>query len=184
MELRLLNLLILIDCFLCNSYPCVLFDSTESLPHVINQESHVYLWNLGKIYLIPFFKFWKLPRFWEISKFQKSELSKFILNFPLKHVITSTNLLYIFRTPFPKNTSRWLLLLYSHTAKSILILCESKLNLIHNGWLFAKNVLFVFCLLHFKPSLHYFHWCHFLLLTISNCNAVVSWGTCVSNRFC
>ena len=40
MELCLLNLLILIDCFLCNSYPCVLF---ESLSHVINQESHVYL---------------------------------------------------------------------------------------------------------------------------------------------
>ena len=39
MELCLLNLLILIDCFLCNSYPCVLF---ESLSHVINQESHVY----------------------------------------------------------------------------------------------------------------------------------------------
>ena len=34
-ELCLLNLLILIDCFLRNSYPCVLF---ESLPHVINQE--------------------------------------------------------------------------------------------------------------------------------------------------
>ena len=38
------------------------------------------------------------------------------------------------------------------------ILCESKLNLIHNGWLFPKYVLFVFCLLHFEPSLHYFHW--------------------------
>ena len=35
------------------------------------------------------------------------------------------------------------------------ILCESKLNLIHNRWLFAKYVLFVFCHLHFqfKPSL-------------------------------
>ena len=33
-ELCLLNLLILIDCFLCNSYSCVLF---ESLSHVINQ---------------------------------------------------------------------------------------------------------------------------------------------------
>ena len=35
-----------------------------------------------------------LPRsFFEIlkSKFQKSELGKFITNFPLKHVITSTN---------------------------------------------------------------------------------------------
>ena len=28
-----------IDCFLYNSYPCMLF---ESLSHVINQESHVY----------------------------------------------------------------------------------------------------------------------------------------------
>ena len=74
MELCLLNLLILIDCFLCNSYPCVLF---ESLSHVINQESHIYSWNLKKI--------------WKISKFQKSELGKFIPNFPLKHVITSTN---------------------------------------------------------------------------------------------
>ena len=36
-----------------------------------------------------------LPRssyeIFEISKFQKSELGKFIPNFPLKHVITSTN---------------------------------------------------------------------------------------------
>ena len=39
MELCVLNLLIFIDCFLYNSYPCVLF---ESLSHVINQESHVY----------------------------------------------------------------------------------------------------------------------------------------------
>ena len=33
--------------------------------------------------------------------------------------------------------------------------CESKLNLIRNLWLFAKYVLFIFCLLHFKfkPSL-------------------------------
>ena len=39
MELCLLNLLILTDCFLCISYPCVLF---ESFYHVINQGSHVY----------------------------------------------------------------------------------------------------------------------------------------------
>ena len=88
MELCLLNLFILIDCFLSNSYSCVLFDS---LSHVINQEqeSHVYTWNLGKIYLVHFLKFWNLFRFTrEISKFQKSELGRFI---PLKHVITSTN---------------------------------------------------------------------------------------------
>ena len=40
MELCLLNLLILIDCFLFNSYPRLLF---ETLLHMINQESHVYL---------------------------------------------------------------------------------------------------------------------------------------------
>ena len=68
-ELCLLNLLILIDCFLCNSYPCVLF---ESLSHVINQELQVYSTR-------------------EIQKFQKRKLGKFIPNFPLEHVIRSTN---------------------------------------------------------------------------------------------
>ena len=69
MELCLLNLLILIDRYLSNSYPYVLF---ESLSHVIKQESHVYSWNLGKIYLPHFVKFCNLPRFTrEISKFQK-----------------------------------------------------------------------------------------------------------------
>ena len=37
------------------------------------------------------------------------------------------------------------------------ILHESKLNLSHNGWFFAKYVLFICCLLQLKPSLHYFH---------------------------
>ena len=40
------------------------------------------------------------------------------------------------------------------------IFCESKLNLFHNRWLFAKYVLFV-CLLHLSLNLfklHYFHW--------------------------
>ena len=95
-ELCLLNLLILIDCFLCNSYPCVLF---ESLSHVINHEPHVYSWNLGEIYLVCFLKFWNLPCFTrEISKFQKSELGRFIPNLPLKHVITSTiNQLWMYK---------------------------------------------------------------------------------------
>ena len=75
-----------INCFLCNSYPSVLF---ENLPHAINQESHIYSWNLGKIYLVHFLKFWNQN--FLISKFQKSELGKFIPNFPLKHVTTSTN---------------------------------------------------------------------------------------------
>ena len=60
MELRSLNLLIMIDCFLCNSYPCVLF---KSLSHVINQESHVYSWNLWKVYLVHFMKF-KISKQW------------------------------------------------------------------------------------------------------------------------
>ena len=66
--------------------------SLRACHHVINQESYIYSWNLGKIYLVHFLKFWNLTRFtWEISKFQKSKLGKFISNFPLKHVITSTN---------------------------------------------------------------------------------------------
>ena len=65
MELCLLNLLILIDWFLCNSYPYVLL------------RENAYSWNFGKIYLVHFLKFWNLPRFtWEISKFQKSERGK------------------------------------------------------------------------------------------------------------
>ena len=45
----------------------VLFDSFS---HMINQESHVYLWNLGKIYLV--------------------HVLKFIPIIPLKHVIITT----------------------------------------------------------------------------------------------
>ena len=89
MELRLLNLLILIDCSLCSSYPCLLF---ESFSHVINHESHVYSWNLGKIYHVHFLKLWNLLCFTQKnSKFQKSELGKFIPKFFLKHMISSTN---------------------------------------------------------------------------------------------
>ena len=100
MELYLLNLLILIYCFGCNSYRCVLF---ESLSHVINQESHVYSSNLGKIYLVNFLKLRNLPRFTrEIPKFQKSELGKFIPNFSLKYVITSTKAVFILGLYFKK----------------------------------------------------------------------------------
>ena len=69
-----------IDCFLCNSYPCVLF---ESLPHVVNQKSRLFV-KFGENLPGSFFEIL-------ISKFQKSELGKFIPNFPLKHVITNTN---------------------------------------------------------------------------------------------
>ena len=68
MELCLLNLLILIFfVYVCNSYPCVLL---ETLSHVINQDSHVWSWNLGKIYLVHFMNFWNL------SEIQKSELGE------------------------------------------------------------------------------------------------------------
>ena len=76
MELRLLNLLILIDCFLCNSYPCVLF---ESLSHVINQESHVYSWNLGKIYLVHFLKFQNFKKVNSVNLSQISLLNMWLL---------------------------------------------------------------------------------------------------------
>ena len=87
MELCLLNLLILI--FLCVLFlPLV---CSYRACNVINQESHVYSWHLGKIYFVYFLKFWNLPRFIrEISKFRKSKLGKCIPNFPLKHVITNT----------------------------------------------------------------------------------------------
>ena len=114
MELCLLNLLILIDWRLCNFYPCMLF---ESLSHVFNQESHVYSWNLGKICLVHFSKFWYLPRFtWEISKFQKNELGKFIPNFSFKNVITSTNIVLL------------------------------KINIFFKLGFFVMNILFLFCI--------------------------------------
>ena len=59
MESSLLNLLILIDCFLCNFYTCVLF---ESLSDVINQKSLVYSWNLGNL-TRSFFEILKSPSF-------------------------------------------------------------------------------------------------------------------------
>ena len=71
-----LNLLILIDCFLCNSYPFVLF---ESVSYVINQESHVYSWNLGKIYLVHSSKFWNLKKSQNFKKVSSVNLSQISL---------------------------------------------------------------------------------------------------------
>ena len=45
----------------------------------------------GKFTSFIFRNFENFLQFTQISKFQKSELGKFIPNFPLKHVITSTN---------------------------------------------------------------------------------------------
>ena len=72
----------------------------ESLSHVINQESHV---KVGENLPRSFLKFWNFPGFTrEISKFQKCELGKFIPHFPLKHVVTSTNI-YLYNLAALKN---------------------------------------------------------------------------------
>ena len=81
MELCLLNFLILIDCFfVCNSYSCELF---ESFSHVINQKSHVYSWNLGKIYLVHFLKCWNsllsLVKFQNFKKVNSVNLYQILL---------------------------------------------------------------------------------------------------------
>ena len=77
----------IVFCVILNT--CVLF---ESLSYLINLESHVYSLNFGEICLVHFLKFWNLRRFTrEISKFQISDLGILIPNFPLKHVIISTN---------------------------------------------------------------------------------------------
>ena len=62
MALCLLNLLIFIDCFLCNSYP--LFAK------------------FGKNLPRSFFEILKSLKFFEIPKFQKGKLGKFIPNLP------------------------------------------------------------------------------------------------------
>ena len=58
---------------------------------------------------------------------------------------------------------------------------------IPNHWLFAKYVLFVFSLLHVNSLNKHTLFsliCRFLLLKILNCNAVVSRGTHINNRYC
>ena len=73
------------------------------------------------------------------------------------HGYSPTNLLYIFRTNFPNGTQM--------AASAVFSLCQiiplfvwvkAKFK-IHNCCFFAKYVFFVFCLLQFKPSIHYFH---------------------------
>ena len=77
----------------------------------------------------------------------------------LWHGCSPLNLLHIHRTPFLKNTPGQLLLLYSHTAKSMLYFVWVKGKFNSLSLIFAKyvNLLFVFCPLHYKPSLNYFH---------------------------
>ena len=51
---------------------------------------------------------------------EKTHADVWFIEFALWHGCSPVNSLHIFRTQFPKNTSRRLLLLYSHSAKSIL----------------------------------------------------------------
>ena len=77
---------------LCLLNFCVILTIVWSLRacHMWLTRNHVYSWNFGTIYLVHFLKFSKLTLFTFTSK-----LGKFIPNFPLKHVITSTNSLNI-----------------------------------------------------------------------------------------
>ena len=87
MELCLLNLLILINFFVC-----VILTLLCSLRacHVWLTRNHMFIREIW-VKFTSFFEIWK--------KFRKSELGKFIPNFPLKHVITSTNL-FVFKSLF------------------------------------------------------------------------------------
>ena len=89
----------------------------------------------------------------------------------LQHGCSPVNLLHIFRTPFPKTTSRWLLLLY--------FLIAIKLNLTHNCWFFTKYALFAFCLLHFTfLYIIFINILFSLIVKISTWCSGFSWDTC------
>ena len=93
MELCLLNLLVLIGFCIILTLVCSLrtchmwltrnhmFISRINMWFLVN---HIWQSHLGNVYLVYFFEILK-------SRFQKSELGKFIAYFPLKNVITSTN---------------------------------------------------------------------------------------------
>ena len=73
--------------FVCNSYPCVLFESLSQLTR-----NHIFICDIWGNLPHSFFEILKSLCFTqEVSKFQKSELGKIIPNLPLINVITSTN---------------------------------------------------------------------------------------------
>ena len=84
MELCLLNLLILIDFCIILTLVC----SCDS--HVIPGGITCLFVKFGENLPRSSFEILKFPSF-HFLKFQKSELGKFIPNFPLKHVITNIN---------------------------------------------------------------------------------------------
>ena len=52
---------------------------SESVSYVINQESYVYLWNSGKIYLVHSSKFCNLKKFQNLKKVNLVNLSQISL---------------------------------------------------------------------------------------------------------
>ena len=115
MELCLLNLLLLIDCCLCNSYPCVLF---ESLSHVINQESHFYSWNLEKGYLVSLGRFQNSKKVNSVNLSQISLLNMWLLVLIIRVIkidIASLTVLF-WNCPLLKNISV--------NTKCILVWCD------------------------------------------------------------
>ena len=110
MELRLLNLLILIDCFWCNS---------RSFFEILKSPE------------------WKFQNF-KISKFQKSEFGKSILNFPLKHVIISTNC-YLGKTNLKKFRQKAEYCFLKKSQIFNILMLNSFIQFLKNSHLFKKH---------------------------------------------
>ena len=101
-------------------------------------------WN--KKHFSSFLKSSNLSRFtWEISWFQKSELGKFIPNFPLKHVITRTKIIFRRLRFYLKNCLRRLKSDFNSVINLVI-------NLVDLNWVFKSSqwILFNF-ILRFYP---------------------------------
>ena len=79
-----------------------------------------------------------------------------IIEITLRHGCSPVNLLHIFRTPFPRNTSGWLLLWFS--ARSLLILLQTTVQYFFSllqclvficGYIKVRFILFVILWSHF-----------------------------------
>ena len=117
--------MILIDCF------CVILILVCSLRayHMWLTKNHMFIREIwGKFTSLISWNF-------EISKFQKRELGKFILYFPLKHVITSISLTGLVQ--FVKNLSYILppLFSYSYFRQSISVKLIYQFLYLMNGYL-------------------------------------------------
>ena len=85
--------------------------------------------------------------------FRRTPMQK--CDFALRHGCSPVNLLYIFRTPFPRNTSRWLLLQFS--ARSLIMLLQTTVQFFSLlqclvficGYMKERFILFIILLSHF-----------------------------------